>query len=104
MAILSSSKKLVLLVIPPIILNNNQVMNEAIINVNRITSVPCIHRFCDMTLIRGSSDSFIFLFIEAVDKLSAMTCFDQSKFMNAVESSVVIKLKKIITFSCIWLM
>ena len=104
MAILSSSKILVLLVIPPIILNNNQVMNEAIINVTRITRVPCIHRFSDMTLIIGSSESVIFLFIEAVDKFSAMTCFDQSKFMNAVERSVAIKLKKIITFSCIWLM
>ena len=82
---------MVLLVIPPIILNNNQVVNEAIINVTRITSVPCIHRFCDMTLIRGSSDSVIFLFIEAVDKLSARPCFDQSKIMNVVESSVANK-------------
>ena len=73
-------------------------------NVTRITSVPCIHRFCDMTVTRGSSDSVIFLFIDAVDKFTAMPCFDQSKIMNVVESSVIIKFKKIITFSCIWLM
>lgn len=94
---------MVLLVIAPIILNNNQVVREAIIKVTRIISVPWIHLFSDMRVMAGRSVLVIFSFIAAVDIVSAIPCFVQSKITNAVVISVDIKWKNVIRFACIWL-